>query len=349
MICSLCQLEKIPKKNTHYLTDSIIRSALNEGGVNEREKGLYFVIDPDTVFAEMKFQRGASAEKLEELLGRQTTDEENIESSKNIEFSVNDKFCKQCEDIFGVIENAFNQHIVKYYREQFSAEKDLIIFTVEESKIVRLFFLMQFWRTSICDDAFSISADVAEFLRTKILNVEYEDLECIPLSVTYLETLPNPEDIDIVTGKPINEKYRGSNHVIVVEGSNPYIIIMNDFAIQMYDDIRQPFESFYGLNSTELYVRLFNYNQDIFYSSVFLNDERNAFIYRFSAKAARFKNTQSVEFFCSEFEERFGCNPDVVSISNYMDRLINHEHFNKFSNEFLQAFTDDFFAKYEGS
>lgn len=350
IVCSLCKLEKAPRKNTHYLTDSIIRTALNEGGINERDKGVYFEIDPDNLFSEMKFQRGASPEKLEELLGRPTTDEENQESKKKIEFSVNDKFCKECEDKFGLIEVNFNENILKFFREQkFSSENSLIKFNINESKILRLFFLMQFWRTSICDDTFTISPDVAEFLRVKILNIEYEDLECIPLSVTYLETLPNPEDIDDVTGEPINEAYKGTNHVSVVEGSNPYIVLMNDFAIQMYDNIGQPFESFYRLNSVESYFRLFNYNQDFFYSAVFLNDERKAFICRFTAPAVSLKNTQSVEFFCSQFEEKFGCNPDAVAISNYMDGLINQEQFNKFSNEFLKAFTDGFLDKFESS
>lgn len=55
---------------------------MNEGGVNERDKGVYFEIDPDNLFSEMKFQRGASPEKLEQLVGRPKTDEENQESKK---------------------------------------------------------------------------------------------------------------------------------------------------------------------------------------------------------------------------------------------------------------------------
>jgi hypothetical protein len=45
MICYLCLLEKKPKSNTHYLSDFIIKSALNEDGVNTRGKGIYWGID----------------------------------------------------------------------------------------------------------------------------------------------------------------------------------------------------------------------------------------------------------------------------------------------------------------
>lgn len=141
MVCELCSLEKNLKSNTHYLTDFIIRTALNEDGVNLRDKGLYFNIDPDYLFKEIKFQRATSPEKLEEILGRPTTEQENIEAQNTIEFSVDDKFCKECEDKFGIIEVNFNYNILKYYRSQrFYEDQNLIQFDVSESKIVRLFY-----------------------------------------------------------------------------------------------------------------------------------------------------------------------------------------------------------------
>jgi hypothetical protein len=42
MICALCKEREANKKNTHYLTDGVIRSCLNHDGGNERENGLYF-------------------------------------------------------------------------------------------------------------------------------------------------------------------------------------------------------------------------------------------------------------------------------------------------------------------
>lgn len=43
-ICKFCEHNEATKKNTHYLTDGIIRSCLNIGGTNSREKGMMFDI-----------------------------------------------------------------------------------------------------------------------------------------------------------------------------------------------------------------------------------------------------------------------------------------------------------------
>lgn len=56
-MCELCLLEKSFKSNTHYLTDFIIRTALNEGGVNIRGKGVYFAIDPRKLLLILDFSR----------------------------------------------------------------------------------------------------------------------------------------------------------------------------------------------------------------------------------------------------------------------------------------------------
>ena len=45
------------KKNTHYLSDGIIRKCLNIGGTNERERGYYFDISNENPFVEFNFQR----------------------------------------------------------------------------------------------------------------------------------------------------------------------------------------------------------------------------------------------------------------------------------------------------
>ena len=44
MKCALCQDREANKRNTHYLSDGIIRKCLNIGGTNERERGFYFDI-----------------------------------------------------------------------------------------------------------------------------------------------------------------------------------------------------------------------------------------------------------------------------------------------------------------
>ena len=76
MICKLCKVREANKKNTHYLTDSIIRTCLNLDGSNTREAGFYFDISNNTPFVDFNFQRGTSVVELEKPLGRPATDEE---------------------------------------------------------------------------------------------------------------------------------------------------------------------------------------------------------------------------------------------------------------------------------
>lgn len=111
---------------------------------------------------------------------------------------------------------------------------------------------------------------------------------------------------------------------------------MNDFVIQMYNINTLPFESFYRLNQADIYATFFNHNRDEFMSPVFLNDERKAFIHEFTKPAASLKNKQSVQFFWSKFEQKFGEKPDEYDVSKYMDELINVEHFNKFYKRFFR-------------
>ena len=93
MTCKLCKQKEADKKNTHYLTDSIIRSCLNEDGVNVREKGYMFEVSNSTPFIDFNFQRETSQNSILEALGREPTEEE-IENAKQIAYSVDYVFCK---------------------------------------------------------------------------------------------------------------------------------------------------------------------------------------------------------------------------------------------------------------
>jgi len=74
--CRLCQSNEANKRNTHYLTDSIIRSVLNIDGSNDRDKGFSFNMSNDTPFIDMSIQRATPTEEFEKVTGRQLTDEE---------------------------------------------------------------------------------------------------------------------------------------------------------------------------------------------------------------------------------------------------------------------------------
>lgn len=137
MICALCKNREANKKNTHFLTDGIIRSCLNFNGSKEREKGFYFDVSNDNAFIEFNFQRGTSVDTLKSMFGRDITDEE-IEKAKLIPFSVDNIFCSICESYFTEIENNFIRDILPIFRNTDLTDKSIINLT--NIKTVRLFF-----------------------------------------------------------------------------------------------------------------------------------------------------------------------------------------------------------------
>jgi hypothetical protein len=276
--CALCLKERNPRSNTHYLTDAIIRTALNQNGVKDRDYGYYMAFDSNKPFADFKFQRATSTEKLESLLGRPVTEEEMQKSKDEIDFSVNDKFCNECEENFGVIEKAFIPVVLKLFRNQDLNELTQLPLDENKSKILRLFFLLQVWRTSVCDKDFNISNELSEFLREKIYHGDFSGLESIPLSITYLQTLPDEIPSSVQIDPKEKDAYKTSNWVSPMGGKNPNIIFMNDFVIQLYEDLSFPFDSFYGLNEKENYIDFLNYNKENFKVKVIPHNIRLAIL-----------------------------------------------------------------------
>lgn len=342
--CALCNQEKQPKSNTHYLTDSIIRTAINEDGVNVRGKGFYFSFDPSKPFADFKFQQGTSPQKLEDMLGRKTTEAENTEAENELDFTVNDKFCKECELIFGNIEKAFNPKLLKLLRKQDLNNVAHVIFDEKESPIVRLFFLMQIWRSAVCDETFLLSDKTMELLRIKILNEDYTELEQFPISVQYLETLPSLEegkDEKVVK----TDVYKTDNIVALVEGINPNIILMNDFLIQFYEDLDFPFVDFHGFNDSQDYIELLNYNSNVYKMKVISNEDRKVFLYNIYYQYI----IPKIDFYKNAFVEVYrrstGIKPTHETIVAFMIGLGKDDDIMKLTMEGFTSYTNDFFKK----
>lgn len=331
MICKLCGLEKNPKTNTHYLSDFIIKSALNENGVIKRGKGFYWGIDTSKLSVVFKFQQQASPIILENLLGRQTTEEENKDAEENIEFTVSDKFCKECEDIFTAIETTFSENILPKFRNANLQNTSEIILNAKESRITRLFFLLQFWRTSICDSAFNISENLTETLRKKILNSDDRGLEEIPLSITYLETLKDEDDTDTGT------KYKTQNVVAPLERTDPFVIILNDFVIQLYEDLLFPFYRFYGYNEIATYIDYLNLDRSDIKVKVLSNRRRKEISSVYFTIAAKSFMRNQAWFFLNKFSQIYNRLPTNSQIQEYLISISSDKDIMKFTPEKLKA------------
>ncbi len=317
MICALCKEREANKKNTHSLTDGIIRSCLNIDGSKEREKGFYFDLSNDNAFIEFNFQRGTSVEKLETSLGREVTEEE-IEKAKAIPFSVDNVFCSICESYFTEIENKFINEILPSFRNTNLTDKDKTNLT--DIKTVRLFFYIQVWRTAVCDDTLKISSDIAENLRQIILNhktFNANELNHYPLAITYLQSIGDEAEYT-------------TNYVGYTSDRNPNLIIMNDFVIQFYEDSNAiKFFNFYGLTTEQNYNELINYKEEQFVVKIFQNDRRKQLLKDFIT-TDRVK--QTIQYFADSFSESwlnlFGVHPPIQTTQEYLQVLTGGDEFN---------------------
>ncbi len=308
MICELCKEREANKKNTHYLTDSIIRTCLNLDGANEREAGYYFDVSNNTPFVDFNFQRGTSIPKLEESLGRQATEEE-IEKAKEIPFSVDYVFCSHCEDIFTSIETPFIETILPQFRQSNLTGTNQI--ELAQNRIAKLFFYLQVWRTAICEDVYNLSEDTMESLRLTILNsdsIDNCDIPNFPFHITYLQTVG---DASAYT----------NNFVGCTSDRNPNIIFMNDFVIQFFEaeNLIRTIE-FYGLNQSNDLEQFINTNNDRVNVKVLPNQSRLDLVGRINREE---KVQKSISYFVETFAKQwfiiFGGFPNQYLTQEYLE------------------------------
>jgi hypothetical protein len=267
--CALCQKNhETLKANTHYLTDAIFRASLNENGSQKRDKGASFDISSNTLFSSFSFQRGTSAQKIEEILGKPATDEEIENNIGTPDFSVDNVFCVGCESRFTEIENAFCSQLLQRFRgnQTLKTESEMLI---KETGLFRLFWLMQIWRTHVCVERFPLSDKVAEDLRQLIYNgLPTDDVRVkqYPLSLTFMYTGDDP----------LENTFNGTGYA---EGNNPNLILMNEFVVQFFESPAEVrFESFYGLNKQNTFHSFFNVSESEFRIRILSDQQRREFL-----------------------------------------------------------------------
>jgi hypothetical protein len=267
--CALCLEKEATETNTHYLTDSIIRRTLNEGGSKERGKTLSFDISNTSAFTEMRFKENTSPEKLQEALGRETTEKENEASIEKTDYSVDYVFCPICEKHFGKIESEFADKFLKKLRMNPSLENASKVEFKKDIKLFRLFWLIQVWRSSVCTDTVKLSSQVSENLRSLIfsgMEADENQLNQFPLSITLLYTGTDPET-------------HTENLVGYTSDTNPNFIIMGEFIIQFFEnDESVRYFDFHGVNDETTYKEFVNYQEAVFKVKVMSDEKRKAFL-----------------------------------------------------------------------
>lgn len=332
MICPYCQENEGTKKNTHYLSDNVIRTALNAEGSKKREKGFYFDMSNNSGAIKFNFQRATPQEILKGGLGRQPSEQE-IEDAKTIPFSVDDVFCPACEELFTAIENQFTEAILPQLRDSDLSETQEITFS--EFNIIRKYFYLQLWRSSICDETFQLANETQNELRIILRNdnVENEELCKFPLSITYLNTIGG------------QEKYT-QNVVGFTDDQNPYVIFMNDFIIQFYDNEESvKYFDLHNLNNEGDYVKYINLNKDEFIVKVLSDKKRIEFNLDIMKES---KSTPLISMLKDNFTRMyfaiFRTEPSQEQIDQYLASIIGGEQelALKYSYEELRDRTIDY-------
>ncbi len=335
MKCVLCNINQADKTNTHYLTDSIIRSCLNQDGSNEREKGYYFDISSNKTFTDFNFQRKTTLSALEAGLGRVPSEEE-IEKAKKVPFSVDHFFCTECEFIFSEIENKFSSDFLSQFRE-----KDLTgisSLSFDNSTVFRQFFLIQIWRTAVCTNfEFKISNASSEMIRQLILTPDEAKLKRFPLSITYLTTRGGLMEYT-------------KNIVGYTNETTPNVIFMNDFIIQFYEpDSKISLKELFGINSAD-YKTFINLCENKFIVKIISNDLRIKIVAAFIQERkvmpllSRFR-----ELFEELFRKKYNIDPSPQTTNMYIQGLVNCGDLpliERLSIKRVTDYTNEFFKNY---
>lgn len=308
MICKCCNKREADKKNTHFLSDSIIRKCLNENGTNYREKGFMFGLSNKSPFVEFGFQRETRTESIIDALGRKPTEEEINEAKKNA-FSVDYYFCSECEKLFTNIETEFTNKILSKIRGRNYQKENKRIISFEESILIRKFFLLQFWRTSVCDPTFDLSNAFRDNIYKGIFNDD-PILKEIPLRIIHLNTV----------GKDFEYT---RNIVGTLKDSTNFVIFFNDFVLQAFESVGDiNFIDLYGLNKKESFSKLFNVNESLFEIEIIFNQERIDFASSLH-KIEFVKNTLKFyqHIFIKHFYDTFGKHPHPEITASFIQGI----------------------------
>lgn len=165
------------------------------------------------------------------------------------------------------------------------------------------------------------------------MNKETENINRFPLAITYLETLGG----DIA----FTENYVGST-----SDKNPYIISMNDFVVQFFDDEKSiNFEEFYGLNNTEDFGKSINLKEEEFTIKILTNDERKALLYNLIT-GEKVKQTLNIleKSFDLMWQRMFYSFPPKQIKAQYINGIVGNDDSTvlKFSQKQIIEYTEQF-------
>lgn len=328
MKCKLCKDNNASSIASHIFTHSFIKPMINPVDESRRGYGTSLKLS-SSKFLEIFFERRVNNERVNEVLGRELTDEE-IDNLVD-HYAVKYILCTTCESKLERIENYFNENVFNdLFNLQIPREKtgnDQIVHTVEgvDNNIVRLFFYSMIWRASITTFAdFKLKKKEEEKIRS-LLN------KCLQLDIQETINCANNFNVEI-RSYPLmlfTTKFFcdiTSNLIHIDKSKVPYFLCVNEYIIifgAKPNHIKSSINHFYGLSEMINYSKSLNINEDFIKiielpSKLWHNMKEEMF--RVLAKAF----LREIRIVFSEAQRRFYPNePLGERLSRFIDDFVN--------------------------
>ena len=136
---------------------------------------------------------------------------------------------------------------------------------------------------------------------------------------------------------------------MIMNHTNPNLIIMNDFVIQFYEsDDSIAYFDFYGLNQIADYKSYINKKEDSFIIKIIHNEDRKAifsgYIHEEQVKPAlEYFKDLIINIWCKSF----GVNPNSEIIKEFIDSLVGNDEFKilQYTKENIVNHTHEFITQ----
>ncbi|RTY89525.1 hypothetical protein EKL32_22570 [Flavobacterium sp. GSN2] len=328
-LCKLCQDNPLENVGSHIFTESIIRTALNQDGYTKREdKELIYEISIDKIGLDF-FGSGVLPEKIEEITGKQLSDEE-IEQNKN-PFINRNLVCRKCERKFGPIESEFTSKIyskiLKKNNEELNYDTCNYISFENEKWLALQFVIINVWRASASNyNDWKLNTEQEEYLREFILLTADKDIESI-----IKKTVENKDRIkhfNFVLNYFIQKfENLSENGVLIDTWENPFFILLNRLSL-IFDfiplnEIKLP-ELLKEIIDENFICIIPNSESDELRIGINSDEQRTELYYRVSVKAANdiLKNIE--RNFIDTHILTFGFPPPFNSMVHFKQTVVNY-------------------------
>ena len=329
-ICKLCNEREADKSGSHLITDYILRSMLVDGDTRRRSDRI-ISNRIDTFGTDLFLGRDINQDKVNELLGRDISDEE---LARNINHYTVDKiFCSACEDRFSHLESIFKTDVYDEIQSIDTTDKSVGL-SEDKTFVFKLFRLSIFWRCSVVKfDTFSLDSKserrIGSILNESLGNSVNDTKELIKKNSSKI----NSEVLGVLYVQNTDDYL--SNIVFCNPFLNmPYQLVINDFYLFYYSKqghvnaIKQSMYKLDNLFKIDDYVNL-NNCVTIKIGIIPEKNFKDSRSYIYGLKTSSFLKN-NIELFKDAYSLVLGESPSSEAIGSFVDDLVNKDDINVF-------------------